>query len=59
MLSLLGAPYTKLADGPGAKFDQPSGVPSLETVFRHLEAAGRIRITKKLVGHGRTVEVLV
>lgn len=59
VLSLLGAPYTKLADGPGAKFDQPSGVPSLETVFRHLEAAGRIRITKKLVGHGRTVEVLV
>lgn len=59
VLSLLGTPYSKLADGPGAKFDQPSGVPSLETVFKHLEAAGRIRITKKLVGHGRTVEVLV
>lgn len=59
ILVALGAPYSKLADGPGAKFDYPNNVPSLETVFRRLEADGRIKITRKLVGHGRTVEVLV
>ncbi|UPL15708.1 ATP-binding cassette domain-containing protein [Microbacterium galbinum] len=59
VVSMLGAPYTKLADGPGAKFDYPSGVPSLDTVFKHLETAGRIKVTKKLFGSGRTVEVLV
>lgn len=59
VLGLLGAPYSKLADGPGTKFDYPSGVPSLDTVFKHLETAGHIRIAKKLIGHGKTVEVLI
>jgi hypothetical protein len=59
VLGLLGSPYTKLADGPGATFDYPSGVRSVDTVFKHLETAGRIKITKKLLGHGRTVEVPV
>ncbi|RNE66799.1 ATP-binding cassette domain-containing protein [Cryobacterium tepidiphilum] len=59
ILVALGAPYSKIADGPGVKFDYPNNVPSLDTVFRRLEADGRITITKKLLGHGRTVEVLV
>ncbi len=58
VLSLLGAPYTKLADGPGAKFDQPSGVPSLETVFRHLKrpaASGSRRSSSGMDGPSKSL----
>lgn len=59
ILVFLGSPYDRLADGPGAKFDHPGSVPSLDTVFRYLEGAGRIKITRKVLGPGRTVEVLI
>lgn len=59
ILATLGAPYSKLADGAGAKFDYPSNVPSQDTVFARLQTDGRIKISKRTVGHGRIVEVLV
>ncbi|WJM17150.1 hypothetical protein [Microbacterium arborescens] len=59
ILATLGPPYDRLVAGPGAKFDYPGNVPSLDTVFRRLEEAGRIKITRKVLGSGRTVEVLV
>jgi len=58
ILALLGAPYSNLATGPGATFDFPSNVSSIETVFRRLEADGRVKISKKLLGSGRVVKVL-
>ncbi|MCR2818930.1 ABC transporter ATP-binding protein [Microbacterium sp. zg.Y1090] len=58
ILVALGTPYDKLAEGPGSKFDYPGNVPSIDTVFKRLEEAGRIKITKKAIGSGRSVEVL-
>lgn len=59
ILATLGAPYSKLAEGAGAKFDYPSNVPSQDTVFARLQTDGRIKIVKRTVGHGRIVEVLI
>lgn len=58
ILVSLGAPYAKLADGPGTKFDLPAGGSSLSTVFAYLKETGRIKITKNLMGRGKIVEVL-
>lgn len=58
ILVSLGEPYSKLAHGAGAKFDYPSNVPSLDTVFKRLETEGRIKIVRQKVGYGRIVEVL-
>ncbi len=59
ILATLGAPYSKLMEGPGAKFDYPSNVPSQDTVFARLQADGRLKIDKRTFGLGRIVEVLV
>ncbi|PCC37289.1 hypothetical protein CIK74_01345 [Glutamicibacter sp. BW77] len=59
ILTYLGTPYDKFGGGPGMKFDHPGSVPSLDTVFKHLQKAGRIQITKKPFGSGKIVEVLV
>jgi hypothetical protein len=58
ILASLGGPYDKLAAGPGTEFDLPAGS-SNETLFKRLEAAGRIMIVQKIVGRGRKVRNLV
>lgn len=54
VLASLGAPYGELAGEPGTEFDLPNGS-SNETLFRRLEAAGRVRIVAKVFGRGRRV----
>ncbi|MDJ0356043.1 hypothetical protein [Paenarthrobacter sp. PH39-S1] len=58
ILASLGQPYDKLSAGPGIEFDLPAGS-SNETLFKRLEAAGRITIVQKIVGRGRKVRNLV
>ncbi|SLK00856.1 YobI family P-loop NTPase [Arthrobacter sp. P2b] len=58
ILALLGHPYDMLVAGPGTEFDLPKGS-SNETLFRRLEAGGRIAIVQKLIGRGRKVRNLV
>jgi hypothetical protein len=58
ILASLGHPYDMLVAGPGAEFDLPKGS-SNETLFRRLEAGGRIAIVQKLIGRGRKVQNLV
>lgn len=57
ILASLGEPYDKLAGGPGMEFDLPASS-SNETLFKRLEADGRIKIVPKLVGRGRKVQNL-
>lgn len=57
ILAELGDPYDKLAGGPGTEFDLPNGS-SNETLFKRLEAAGRIKIVPKSFGRGRKVHNL-
>jgi hypothetical protein len=58
ILASLGEPYNKLIEGPGAEFDLPAGS-SNETLFKRLEADGRVRIVHKPLGRGRKIQVLV
>ncbi len=58
ILASLGEPYDALKGGPGTGLDLPAGS-SNETLFKRLEAAGRVKIVKKLVGRGRKVQNLV
>jgi hypothetical protein len=57
ILVSLGKPYYELSAGPGIEFDLPGGS-SNETLFKRLEAAGRIEIVPKLI-RGRKVRNLV
>lgn len=57
ILVSLGQPYDELSAGPGIEFDLPGGS-SNETLFKRLEAAGRIEIVPKLI-RGRKVRNLV
>jgi hypothetical protein len=57
ILVSLGQPYDELLAGPGIEFDLPGGS-SNETLFKRLEAAGRIEIVPKLI-RGRKVRNLV
>ncbi|MCR1163282.1 hypothetical protein NEK97_17600 [Paenarthrobacter sp. UW852] len=57
ILASLGQPYDDLSAGPGIEFDLPAGS-SNETLFKRLEAAGRIEIVPKLI-RGRKVRNLV
>lgn len=57
ILASLGQPYDELSAGPGIEFDLPGGS-SNETLFKRLEAAGRIEIVPKLI-RGRKVRNLV
>jgi hypothetical protein len=58
ILASLGHPYDKLSAGPGIEFDLPAGS-SNETLFKRLEAAGRVMIVQKTIGRGRKVRNLV
>lgn len=58
ILASLGQPYDELSAGPGIEFDLPAGS-SNETLFKRLEAAGRISIVQKIIGRGRKVQNLV
>lgn len=58
ILASLGQPYDMLAAGAGTEFDLPAGSTN-ETLFKRLEAAGRITIVQKLVGRGRKIRNLV
>lgn len=58
ILASLGQPYDMLAAGSGTEFDLPAGS-SNETLFKRLEAGGRIAIAQKLIGRGRKVRNLV
>ncbi|MBT8163158.1 MULTISPECIES: hypothetical protein [Arthrobacter] len=58
ILASLGQPYDGLSAGPGSEFDLPAGS-SNETLFKRLEAAGRIEIVQKIIGRGRKVRNLV
>lgn len=58
ILASLGQPYEMLAAGSGTEFDLPAGSTN-ETLFKRLEAAGRITIVQKLVGRGRKIRNLV
>lgn len=57
ILVSLGQPYDGLSAGPRKEFDLPGGS-SNETLFKRLEAAGRIEIVPKLI-RGRKVRNLV
>lgn len=57
ILVSLSQPYDELSAGPGIEFDLPGGS-SNETLFKRLEAAGRIEIVPKLI-RGRKVRNLV
>jgi hypothetical protein len=58
ILASLGEPYENLEQGPGTEFDLPTGSSSA-TLFKRLEAAGRVKIVQKVIRRGRKVHNLV
>lgn len=57
VLTLLGQPYDLLRSADGGEFDLPTGRPYL-ILFERLEEDGKVKISSRMFGRGKKVQVL-